>query len=233
MCDGLWDQVNSPTCLVPQLAKHSSMGSIKRDPIPLFQRSGSIVKGPKNPTLPQLVAKLEPTSLPSTSAPKAASGAANQRVRTKLASPMNVIGSGSPRKVPNARRMMRSASERSPSLNGRTETSGFTSTIVSSFPTPNPTSIKLGKTKVWVGWAPCVYALPGANQASGPHLCLVSSLANLAPKPPSPSRSPFPQDKTGHCGPIGPLSSRLHHWLPPSHRCPTFRTKFIASTYPY
>src|SRR5215207_5510225 len=42
---------------------------------------------------------------------------------------MNVIGSGSPRKVPKARRMMRSAPERSPSLNGRTETSGFTSTI--------------------------------------------------------------------------------------------------------
>src|SRR5215212_7615985 len=42
---------------------------------------------------------------------------------------MNVIGSGSPRKVPKARRMMRSASVRSPSLNGRTETSGFTSTI--------------------------------------------------------------------------------------------------------
>src|SRR5215212_6465392 len=42
---------------------------------------------------------------------------------------MNVIGSGSPRKVPKARRIMRSASERSPSLNGRTETSSFTSTI--------------------------------------------------------------------------------------------------------
>src|SRR5215211_2622785 len=42
---------------------------------------------------------------------------------------MNVIGSGRPRKVPNARRMMRSASERSPSLKGRSETSGFTSTI--------------------------------------------------------------------------------------------------------
>src|SRR5918998_6531853 len=130
MCPGLWDQVNSPTCLGPQLAKHSSIGSIKRDPIPLLQRSGSTVNGPKKPTLPQLVAKLEPTSLPSTSAPKAASGAANQRVRTIPASPKNVIGSGSPRKVPKARRMMRSASERSPSLNGRTETSGFTSVIV-------------------------------------------------------------------------------------------------------
>src|SRR5918997_2736172 len=129
MCPGLWDQVNSPSCLVPQLAKHSSIGSIKRAPMPLFQRSGSTVNGPKKPTLPQLVAKLEPTSLPSTSAPKAASGAATQRVRTIPASPMNVIGSGSPRKVPKARRMMRSASERSPSLNGRTETSGFTSTI--------------------------------------------------------------------------------------------------------
>src|ERR687893_1768223 len=129
MCDGLWDQVNNPSYLVPQLAKHSSIGSIKRDPIPLFQRSGSTVNGPKKPTLPQLVAKLEPTSSPSTSAPKAASGAATQRVRTIPASPKNVIGSGSPRKVPKARRMMRSASERSPSLNGRTETSGFTSTI--------------------------------------------------------------------------------------------------------
>src|ERR671911_2632191 len=65
MCEGLWDQVNSPSCLVPQLAKHSSIGSIKRDPIPLFQRSGSIVNGPKKLTLPQLVAKLEPTSSPS------------------------------------------------------------------------------------------------------------------------------------------------------------------------
>src|SRR5918997_6358945 len=129
MCDGLWDQVNNPSYLVPQLAKHSSIGSIKRDPIPLFQRSGSTVNGPKKPTLPQLVAKLEPTSLPSSSAPKAASGAATQRVRTKLASPKNVIGSGSPRKVPKARRMMRSASERSPSLSGRTKTSCFTSTI--------------------------------------------------------------------------------------------------------
>src|SRR5215204_6561469 len=129
MCPGLWDQVNSPSCLVPQLEKHSSIGSIKRDPMPLFQRSGSTVNGPKQPTLPQLVAKLEPTSLPSTSAPKAAFGAANQRVRTELASPMNVIGSGSPRKVPKARRMIRSASARSPSLKGRTATSGFTSTI--------------------------------------------------------------------------------------------------------
>src|ERR671913_320194 len=75
-------EVNNPSYLVPQLAKHSSIGSIKRDPMPLFQRSGSTVNGPKKPTLPQLVAKLEPTSLPSTSAPKAASGAANQRVRT-------------------------------------------------------------------------------------------------------------------------------------------------------
>src|SRR5215204_6709984 len=129
MCDGLWDQVNSPSCLVPQLAKHSSIGSIKREPMPLFHKSGCTVNGPKKPTLPQLVAKLEPTSLPSTSAPKAAYGAANQRVRTKAASPMNVIGSGSPRKVPKARRMMRSASARSPSLKGRTATSGFTSTI--------------------------------------------------------------------------------------------------------
>jgi hypothetical protein len=29
-------------------------------PIPLSQRSGLIVSGPKNPTLPQLVAKFEP-----------------------------------------------------------------------------------------------------------------------------------------------------------------------------
>src|SRR5215203_1293989 len=56
MCPGLWDQVISPSCLVPQLAKHSSIGSIKRDPMPLFQRSGSTVNGPKKPTLPQLVA---------------------------------------------------------------------------------------------------------------------------------------------------------------------------------
>src|ERR687897_1027270 len=130
MCDGLWDQVNNPMCVGPQVAKHSSIGSIKRDPMPLFHKSGCTVNGPKKPTLPQLVAKLEPTSSPSTSAPKAASGAATQRVRTQPASPMNVIGSGSPRKVPKARRMMRSASERSPSLNGRTETSGFTSVIV-------------------------------------------------------------------------------------------------------
>src|SRR5918995_5638130 len=41
MCPGLWDQVNSPSCLVPQLSKHSSIGSIKRDPMPLFQRAGS------------------------------------------------------------------------------------------------------------------------------------------------------------------------------------------------
>src|SRR5918912_183286 len=92
MCDGLWAQVNSPSCLVPQLAKHSSIGSIKRAPTPLFHKSGCTVNGPKKPKLPQLVAKLEPTSLPSTSAPNAASGPANQRVRTKLASPRNVMG---------------------------------------------------------------------------------------------------------------------------------------------
>src|SRR5918994_819205 len=130
MCPGLWDQVNSPSCLVPQFSKHSSTGSFRRAPKPLFQRAGYTVNGPKKPTLPQLVAKLEPTSLPSTSAPKAAFGSANQRGRTIPASPMNVIGSGSPRNVPKARRMMRSASERSPSLNERTETSGFTSVIV-------------------------------------------------------------------------------------------------------
>src|SRR4028119_1557126 len=96
MCDGLWDQVNSPSWLGPQLAKRSSIGSIKRDPMPLFQWAGSTVSGPKKPTLPQLVAKLEPTSLPSTSAPKDASGAANQRARTEPASPPNALGAGGP-----------------------------------------------------------------------------------------------------------------------------------------
>src|SRR5918995_833787 len=166
MCEGLWDQVNSPSCLVPQLAKHSSIGSIKRDPIPLFQRSGSTVNGPKKPTLPQLVAKLEPTSSPSTSAPKAASGAATQRVRTKLASPMNVIGSGSPRKVPKARRMMRSASERSPSLNGRTELSTFTSVIgvllTSAFPHRVTPKQSLGATEETP--APPLEGLPPPRQ---------------------------------------------------------------------
>src|ERR687893_1567741 len=129
MCPGLWDQVKRPACSGPHSAKRSMTGSINRCPMPRFHRCGRTVNGPKNPTLPQLDTKLDPASSPSTSAAKAAAGAAFQRVRTRPASPMNVIGSGSPRKVPKARRMMRSASERSPSLNGRIETSGFTSTI--------------------------------------------------------------------------------------------------------
>src|SRR5918997_4505766 len=129
MCPGLWDQVKRPACSGPHSAKRSMTGSINRCPMPRFHRCGRTVNGPKNPTLPQLDTKLDPASSPSTSAAKAAAGAAFQRVRTRPASPMNVIGSGSPRKVPKASRKMRSASERSPSLNGRTETSGFTSTI--------------------------------------------------------------------------------------------------------
>jgi len=48
------------------------IGSIKRLPTPRSQKSGRIVKGPKKPTLPQLVAKFEPIISPAASAAKAA-----------------------------------------------------------------------------------------------------------------------------------------------------------------
>src|SRR5204862_319296 len=51
-----------------------------------------------------------------------APGAARQRVRTMSASPKNRSGSGTPRKVPNATRQIRSASSRSPAASGRTRT---------------------------------------------------------------------------------------------------------------
>ncbi|WP_379567277.1 hypothetical protein [Pseudonocardia lutea] len=40
------------------------------------------MSGPKNPTLPHRVAKLDPTTLPSSSAVSAAAGAAAHRLRT-------------------------------------------------------------------------------------------------------------------------------------------------------
>jgi hypothetical protein len=83
------------------------------------------VSGPKKPKLPQRVAKFEPTSVPSSSAANAAAGLERQRGWTNAASPMKVRGSGTPRNVPNATRMISSAAGRSLSARGRTETSGL------------------------------------------------------------------------------------------------------------
>jgi hypothetical protein len=58
------------------------IGSISLLPTPWSHRSGRTVNGPKNPTLPQLVAKFDPTSSPSTIAAKAACGSAAKRVLT-------------------------------------------------------------------------------------------------------------------------------------------------------
>src|SRR5262245_3907427 len=97
----------------------SIVGSNNRLATPLSQKSGRIVSGPKNPTLPQLVKKFEPINSPADSAPSVAAGSTSHRVRTWPASPANAIGSGRPIYAPKARRKMRSASGRSFSLNWR------------------------------------------------------------------------------------------------------------------
>src|SRR5262245_7760240 len=97
----------------------SIVGPNNRLATPLSQKSGRIVSGPKNPTLPQLVRKFEPINSFADSAPKVAAGSTSHRVRTWAASPANFIGSGRPMNVPKARRKMRSASGRSFSFNGR------------------------------------------------------------------------------------------------------------------
>ena len=56
--------------------------------------------------------------------------------------------------------------------------------------------------RMLLGRAPCDSIQE--DQASGPFSRARSSLANLVAFPPSPARSPFPKDKTGRCGPIGP-----------------------------
>src|SRR6266566_9093779 len=83
------------------------------------QYSGATVRGPKTPTLPQFAAKFDPARRSPRSAASAAPGSARQRVRTMPASPKNRSGSGTPRKVPNATRQIRSASSRSPAASRR------------------------------------------------------------------------------------------------------------------
>ena len=68
------------------------MGSISFWPIFRSHKSVRIERGPKNPTLPQLAAKLVPARLPSTSAAKAAEGSRFQRGCTYAASPINDEG---------------------------------------------------------------------------------------------------------------------------------------------
>src|SRR5262245_17725657 len=97
----------------------SIVGPNNRLATPLSQKSGRIVSGPKNPTLPQLLRKFEPINSFADSAPKVAAGSTSHRVRTKSASPANFIGSGRPMNVPKASRKIWSASGRSFSFNGR------------------------------------------------------------------------------------------------------------------
>lgn len=87
--------------------------------MPLSQRSGRIVNGPKIPTLPQLATKFDPTISPSSSAAKDLDGLAINRVRIKSASPKNVNRSCKPMKVPKANLKTLSALEISLSLSGR------------------------------------------------------------------------------------------------------------------
>jgi hypothetical protein len=86
---------------------------------PLSQKLGWTVNGPKIPMLPQLAAKLEPTSSPLDSAARAADGLALRRVRMLSASPENCNGSLMPRKVPKASLKIRSAAGTSFSVRGR------------------------------------------------------------------------------------------------------------------
>ncbi len=81
--------------------------------MPRPQSSGRTESGPKKPTLPQHVVNTEPTSAPSCSAAKAPAGAVAKRLRDEIGVAREARGSGRPRKVPNARRKMRSASGRS------------------------------------------------------------------------------------------------------------------------
>src|SRR5437870_11005595 len=83
--------------------------------MPRPQRSGRTLSGPKNPMLPQLAAKLDPTTWPSSSAAIAALGSINHRVRTRSASPERFI----PRKVANAVPQTSDAVGRSSSRSGR------------------------------------------------------------------------------------------------------------------
>src|SRR4026207_1957277 len=109
--------------------------------MPCPQKFGWTESGPKNPTLPQLTPKLVPTRLPSTSAAKLPEGPAGNRGRPGLASPRKLRGSGSPRKVPKARRRILSAAGRSVARNGRISTSVFAlglSAPVSNGPHPAP-----------------------------------------------------------------------------------------------
>src|SRR5271165_2305940 len=82
MCFGQWAKVKRASCLTAQFAKRSSVGPTNRLAMPWFQRSGRTVNGPKNATLPHLVAKLDPTRSLPRYAPKAADGSAAHRVRT-------------------------------------------------------------------------------------------------------------------------------------------------------
>src|SRR5207342_2631153 len=86
---------------------------------PLSQKSGWTVSGPNTPTLPQFAIKFDPTKFPSTTAAKDKEGSALNRVRIESASPKKLIGSDSPRNVPNDSLDTLSASPRSASCRER------------------------------------------------------------------------------------------------------------------
>jgi hypothetical protein len=121
-CFALAAKVISPANRTPHESIIAMVGSSKRWATPRSQYAGSTESGPKNATLPQRAAKLEPTSRPSASAASTDDGPARHRVVTMSASPKNLSGSAAPTYVPNASRQIRSASGRSASVSGRTIT---------------------------------------------------------------------------------------------------------------
>ena len=93
-CFALCAKVYRPACRTPQAWKRSITGARRSCARPRSQQSGRTLSGPNVATLPQRVPKFEPTTSPSRSATKAASGVASQRVRVQSESPANASGSG-------------------------------------------------------------------------------------------------------------------------------------------
>src|SRR5512146_159896 len=78
-CFALAAQVNSPANRTPHESILAIVGTSKRWATPRSQYAGSTESGPKNATLPQRVAKLEPTSRPSALAASTDDGPARHR----------------------------------------------------------------------------------------------------------------------------------------------------------
>ncbi|MFN8644089.1 MAG: hypothetical protein U0802_21450 [Candidatus Binatia bacterium] len=95
------------------------VASSKRRAMPPSQRSGRTLSGPKKAKLLHRAAKLQPTSWSSAIAAHAALGRLpSARARVGAVAGELGSGSGTPRKVPKARRKTRSASGSSASANG-------------------------------------------------------------------------------------------------------------------